>query len=60
MRQRSDLSVEGAAAAERIPVAPDMTEPRVPIERGSPANASSSCAAPAALSSLKEKKGKQT
>src|SRR5437763_8898095 len=33
MRQRSDLSVEGAATAEGIPVAPDMTEPRVPIER---------------------------
>src|SRR4051794_10483976 len=33
MRQRSDLSVEGAATAGGIPVAPDMTEPRVPIER---------------------------
>src|SRR3954453_16411228 len=33
MRQRSDLSVEGATTAEGIPVAPDMTEPRVPIER---------------------------
>ncbi|MBV8543964.1 MAG: chloride channel protein [Acidobacteria bacterium] len=33
MRQRSDLSVEGSATAEGIPVAPDMTEPRVPIER---------------------------
>jgi len=33
MRQPSDLSVEGAATTEGIPVAPDMTEPRVPIER---------------------------
>src|SRR5437588_4714525 len=33
MRQRSDLSVEGAATAEGIPVAPDMTGPRVPIDR---------------------------
>jgi H+/Cl- antiporter ClcA/CBS domain-containing protein len=33
MRQRSDLSVEGAATTEGIPIAPDMTEPRVPIER---------------------------
>jgi hypothetical protein len=32
MRQRSDLSVEGAAA-EGFPVAPGMTEQRVPIER---------------------------
>jgi CIC family chloride channel protein len=33
MRQRSDLSVEGAATTEGIPIAPDITEPRVPIER---------------------------
>jgi hypothetical protein len=33
MRQRSDLSVEGAAAVEGFPVAPGMTEQRVPIER---------------------------
>jgi hypothetical protein len=41
MRQRSDLSVEGAATAEGLPVAPDMTEPRVPIERVFIDNASS-------------------
>src|SRR4051812_31105655 len=33
MRQPSDLSVEGAATTEGIPVAPDITEPRTPIER---------------------------
>src|SRR3954465_684282 len=33
MRQPRDLSVEGAATTEGIPVAPDITEPRTPIER---------------------------
>ena len=33
MRQRSDLSVEGAATTEGIPIAPDIAEPRVPIEQ---------------------------
>jgi CIC family chloride channel protein len=33
MRQRSDLSVEGAATTEGLPVASDLSEPRAPIER---------------------------